>query len=119
MTGYSGGNKANEDWLISPVLNLTGFTSVTFTFDSAYNYNGAPIQVLISSNYTGTGSPTAATWTVLPATLSAGGFAWASSGPINISSYIGNPAVYVAFKYTSTTSAASNWEIDNVKVIGN
>jgi hypothetical protein len=119
MTGYSGGNKANEDWLISPVLNLTSYSSVTFTFDSAYNYTGAPIQVLISSNYSGTGNPNSATWTVLPAILSSGSFAWASSGPLNISSYIGNTAVYVAFKYTSTTSAASNWEIDNVKIIGN
>lgn len=121
MSGYSGGNKTNEDWLISRVLNLTTYTTATLTFDNAYNYNGAPIQVLISRNYSGVGDPNLATWVSLPATLSSGNFAWTSSGPLNISSYTGNgnATVYVAFKYTSTTSAASNWEIDNVKITGN
>ena len=119
MSGYSSGNKANEDWLISPVMNLTSYTSATLTFDSAYNYVGAPLVVLISSDYSGTGNPNLATWTTLSATLSAGGFVWANSGPVNISSFTGNSAVYIAFKYISTTSAASNWELDNVKVIGN
>jgi len=119
MSGYSSGNKANEDWLISPALNLSSYTSATLTFDSAYSYTGAAIQVLVSSNYSGSGSPASATWTTLSPTLSSGSFAWASSGALNISSFAGNSAVYVAFKYTSTTSAASTWEIDNVKVIGN
>jgi len=119
MSGYSSGNKANEDWLISPVLDLSSYTSATLTFDSAYNYAGAPLQALISTNYLGTGDPNLASWTVLPATLSTGSFAWVSSGPIAIPSGAGNNAVYIAFKYTSTTSAASNWEIDNVKVTGN
>lgn len=119
MSGYSGGNKANEDWLISPVMNFSSYTSATLTFDSAYNYTGAPIQVLVSGNYSGTGNPNAATWTTLSPTLSSGGFSWANSGPVNLSAFAGNSSVYIAFKYTSTTSAASNWEIDNVKVIGN
>ncbi len=121
MSGYSAGNKANEDWLISPVLNLTGYTSATLTFDSAYNYAGAPIQVLISNNYSGAGNPNSATWTTLSPVLSAGAFAWANSGPVNISAFTGtgSSTVYIAFKYTSTTAAASNWEIDNVKVVGN
>jgi len=119
MSGYSGGNKANEDWLISPVLNLSAYTSAALKFDNAYSYSGAPIQALISSNYSGTGNPNSATWTTLTPTLSTGNFAWASSGLLNISSFAGNRAVYIAFKYTSTTSAASSWEIDNVKVTGN
>ncbi len=119
MSGYSSGNKLNEDWLISPIVNLSSYTSATLTFDSSYNYTGAPLQVLVSSNYTGTGNPNLATWTTLSPTLSSGAFAWANSGPVNISAFAGNSAVYVAFKYTSTTSAASTWELDNVKVIGN
>ncbi|RAR71303.1 DUF5689 domain-containing protein [Flavobacterium aciduliphilum] len=119
ISGYSGGNKANEDWLISPVMNFSTYTNVTLTFDSAYNYPGAPIQVLVSSNYTGTGNPNSATWTPLSPILSTGSFAWVNSGPVSLSAFAGNNTVYVAFKYTSTTSAASTWEIDNVKVIGN
>lgn len=119
MSGYASGNKANEDWLISPVMDLSTYTTATLTFDSSYNYTGAPLQVLVSSNYTGTGNPNSATWTTLSPTLSSGAFAWANSGPVNISAFVGNNAVYVAFKYISTTSAASTWELDNVKVIGN
>jgi hypothetical protein len=121
MSGYSSGNKANEDWLISPVMDLSVYTTAKLTFDSAYNYTGAPLQVLISNNYTGTGNPNLATWTTLTPALSSGAFAWLNSGPVNISSFTGasNNAVYVAFKYISTTSSASTWEIDNIKVIGN
>jgi hypothetical protein len=121
MSGYSSGNKANEDWLISPVMDLSVYTTAKLTFDSAYNYTGAPLQVLVSSNYTGTGNPNLATWTTLSPILSSGAFAWVNSGPVNISAFTGagNGAVYVAFKYISTTSSASTWELDNVKVIGN
>lgn len=39
-----------------------------------------------------------------------------NSGAIDFTAYAGKN-VNVAFKYTSTTSAAATWEIDNVKVI--
>lgn len=121
MSGYSGGNVANEDWLISPEQDLTSLTNgATLSFENAYNYSGNPIQVFISNNYSGTGSPNAAgvTWTQLSPTLSTGGFVYANSGALNINSFTGagNDSVYVGFKYTSTTSAASTWEIDNVKI---
>jgi hypothetical protein len=87
-------------------------------FDSAYNYAGAPIQALVSNNYSGTGNPNLATWTTLNPVLSGGSFAWANSGALSLNAFAGNSTVYVAFKYISTTSAASSWEIDNVKVTG-
>ncbi len=123
MSGYSAGNKANEDWLISPVLNLSAITSATLKFDTAAKYGGNLLEVYISSNYSGSGAPSAATWTRLTTALSpvAGNFVWTNSGDINLSSFTGagNSAVYVAFKYTSTTSAAATWEVDNVKITGN
>lgn len=123
MSGYSGGNKANEDWLISKNLDLTSYTSATLTFDTAAKYGGNNLEIYISKNYSGSGNPSSATWTPLSATLSpvAGNFTWTNSGPIDISSFTGagNANVYVAFKYTSTTTAAASWELDNVKIIGN
>ena len=43
------------------------------------------------------------------------------SGNLSLNSFAGagNSTVYVAFKYTSSTTAASTWEVDNVKVTGN
>jgi hypothetical protein len=124
ISGYTSPNyNINEDWLISPVQNLSTFSSAILTFDTAYNYTGNDLVAYISNNYSGIGSPYAAgvTWTPLTATLSPGGWAWIGSGDINISNYTGagNTTVYVAFKYTSNSIAGRTWEIDNVKIITN
>ena len=124
MSGYATANRANEDWLISPVQNLSTLTTATLSFDNAYKFTGDPIVVLVSKNYSGTGNPYAAgvTWTTLTgAALSAGNYVWTNSGNLSLSSFVGagNSTVYVAFKYTSSTTAASTWEIDNVKILGN
>jgi len=124
MSGFSTTNNANEDWLISPAQDLSTLTAATVSFDNAYKFTGNPIEVYVSNNYSGSGDPHAAgvTWTALTgATLSAGNYAYVNSGNLNITSFTGagNSHVYIAFKYTSTNSAASTWEIDNVKVSGN
>jgi hypothetical protein len=122
MSGYAGGNHVNEDWLISPVQDLSAFTGgAVFSFDNAYKFTGNPIVAMISNNYSGTGDPNNATWTPLSANLSLGNYVYVNSGNIDISAFTGagNENVYVAFKYTSTNSAASTWEIDNVKIIPN
>jgi hypothetical protein len=126
MSGFAGGNNTNEDWLISPSQDLTSLTTAYLKFDNAYKFTGDPIKVYISNNYSGSGDPYAAgvTWTelIIPATgLSTGNYVYANSGYLDISSFTGagNNNVYVAFKYTSSTSAGSTWEIDNVKISKN
>ncbi len=124
MSGFATANRANEDWLISPVQNLSALSTATLSFDNAYKFAGDPIVVLVSKNYSGSGSPYAAgvTWTTITgATLSAGNYVYANSGNLSLNSFVGagNNTVYVAFKYTSSTAAASTWEIDNVKITGN
>lgn len=124
MSGFATTNNANEDWLISPAQDLSTFTAATVSFDNAYKFTGPAIEVLVSNNYSGSGDPHAAgvTWTTLTgAALSAGNYAYVNSGNLNITSFTGagNNNIHVAFKYTSTSSAGSTWEIDNVKVAGN
>ena len=122
MTGFASSvNNANEDWLISPAINLSAVTSATLTFDNVCKFAGNDIEVFISSNYSGSGAPSAATWTPLTANLDTnvtGSYIWKPSGAINISALTGNSNVRVAFKYTSTSTASKTWEIDNVKVVG-
>lgn len=121
ITGYAGGNKNNEDWLISPSIDFTNKTIGKLIFDSATKYTGNSLQAYISTNYTG-GAPSTATWTLLPATVAPvnSNYAWTNSGAVNISSYVANQGnVRVAFKYTSTTSAAATWELDNVLITAN
>lgn len=117
MSGYATASYANEDWLISPALNLSTSTLETFIFQSAKNYTGNPMEVYVSSNYTGSGDPNAADWTLLSATLSGGSWTWTSSGYIDISSFGEN--IYLAFKYTSTDTESSTWEVDEIEILGN
>lgn len=115
MSGYSGGNQTNDDWLISPAIDLSSVASATLTFDTAKNYTGNALEIFLSNDYDGSSAPSTATWTPVSAPLSTGSWNWVSSGDIDLASYIGGN-VYVAFRYTSTTSASSTWEVDNVKV---
>lgn len=117
MSGFASGNNANEDWLISPAIDLTGSNNAGLTFQTASRFAGNQLQIYVSSNYSGSGDPSAATWTEVFGTLDTNinSFVWTSSGLIDISSVAGN-TVYIGFKYTSTTSASSTWEVDNVRV---
>jgi hypothetical protein len=118
MDGYAGGmNNVNEDWLITPAMNFDLFTSEVLSFMNAYSYAGNPLQAKISSNYDGSGDPNSFTWTDLSFTLSPGGFAWTSSGDLDVSGASGT-GVYVGFKYTSDATASSTWELDDVLVLG-
>jgi hypothetical protein len=120
MNGYSGGAVQNEDWLISPAINLSSISTASLSFDTAKSFTGNAIQVYVSTNYSGSGAPSAASWTLVTGTLAtASNFVWTNSGNISLTPYLGNSNVRVAFKYTSTTSAAAQWRVDNVKVIGN
>ncbi|MFN8274535.1 MAG: choice-of-anchor J domain-containing protein [Flavobacteriaceae bacterium] len=123
MSGYSGANNANVDWLISPVQDMSGYSSAQISFDNAYKFDGPVIELYVSRNYSGSGDPNASgvTWTKINgANLSPGNYSYVNSGKLDMSAFAGsgNEAVYVAFKYTSTTSASSTWEIDNVKIYG-
>lgn len=120
MSGFDDGNFANEDWLVSnPIAIEAGLTNVTLSFDTDGRFNGNPLEVYYTTNYTG--DVTTTTWTSLPAQLDSDldtWNTWTSSGDLNVSPAIGQN-LYIAFKYTSTTSASTTWELDNVKVTGN
>lgn len=120
ISGFGAGNNANEDWLISPAINLSETKTAYLTFDTAVKYAGNTLEIFISTDYSGAGNPSVATWKTIKAKLSpkTGSYVWRNSGKINISKYTGGK-VYVAFKYTSTTEAAATWEVDNVKVTTN
>ncbi|MCD4771949.1 MAG: T9SS type A sorting domain-containing protein [Bacteroidales bacterium] len=117
MTGYDGGSNVNEDWLISPSLNLDLYDDEIFTFISAMNYSGNVLEVLYSDNYDGVSDPNAAVWILLEAELSAGSWAWTASGDVDLSGIIG-ANIYLAYKYTSSDSESSTWEIDNILITG-
>ncbi|MFP3591743.1 DUF5689 domain-containing protein [Chryseobacterium sp. SIMBA_038] len=119
MNGFATVNNANEDWLISKPISLLGFTSASLSFETDVRYAGNPIEVFVTDNYSG--NPTTTTWTPLSAILDPNNTAfntWTYSGDISLNAFA-NKNVRIAFKYTSTTTAAATWELDNVRVVGN
>lgn len=122
MSGYSGSAVANEDWLMSPSMDLTNYTSVHMVFNEAINYENGVIndneEVYISTDYTG--DPTTANWTELTVTNRASGGSWTfvEVDTLDLSAYVGNSNVTVAFKYTSSASNAGTWEIDYAHIFG-
>lgn len=117
-----GTNYETEAWLISPAIDLSNVSTATFTFDHAGKQFGAPttnLTVQASSNYT-EGDVTAATWTELtiPNHLSGETNDFKSAGDMDLAAFCGQANVHIAFKYTSTTTGAGNWYIQNVSVTG-
>ena len=114
MNGYSGGNQANEDWLISPALDLNATSFPLLSFWSRSKYAGNPLALRVSTTYTGSGAPGAATWTDLSATFpNVDSDVWTQTSGVDLSAYKA-AKVYVAFVYTSTTTAATRWTVDDI-----
>ena len=121
------GGYAADDWLISPAVNLAGFDGATLSFTSARNFGDDGLErallVKVSSDYTDSGSPANATWTEVggDATLSSGGYEEVESGDLDISQFVGEESVYVAFQYLSSGNGGGSselWRVDNINVIG-
>jgi hypothetical protein len=117
MTGYDGQPYENEDWLISPAMNFDNYTDETLNFQTAMNYSGEPLELMVSTDYSGSGDPNAADWTALTYTMSGGSWAWTESGAVDLSSFAGS-AVYVAFKFTSNDTESATWEVDEIVITG-
>ncbi|MDA0178155.1 MULTISPECIES: DUF5689 domain-containing protein [Mesoflavibacter] len=118
MSGYAGGAQTNEDWLISLPIDLSNTPSAFLTFQTVKRYNGNDIEVFYATDYNGGDPTTDGTWVALSPTLDTNTGSWSSwtdSGSLDLSAAAGGN-VFIAFKYTSTSSAAATWEVDNVKV---
>ena len=109
----------NENWLVTPELEVTSATSelnlwaafVNFTLNSATNH----ASVWISE---GSADPEDNDFVLLE-DIDAGAFANAAWNEINISlsAYEGKK-VFIAFKYESNSSNAYHWYIDDIEIVG-
>lgn len=116
MSGYgSGANFENEDWLISPEIDLSQLTSAGFTFDHTINKgvvaNMKTEQTLWITKDNGT------TWKKLsiPAYPAGNNWVFVNSREIDLDAYTGSK-IKIAFKYNCTTTASATWEIKNFKI---
>lgn len=122
MNGFVGAAVANEDWLISPALNLTNLETALFSFDHARNYGtNEALSVLVSTDYDGSSDPsTNGTWNDITSMFTfneEGSWDFYAAGEGDVTEYKG-ANTYFAFKYTSSDSDAATWEIDNALIYG-
>ncbi|OIP82700.1 MAG: hypothetical protein AUK44_07225 [Porphyromonadaceae bacterium CG2_30_38_12] len=122
VSGYISATKtnvANEDWLISPEINMKDVSAAKLTFDYVTRYFAnlsTDATVWVSENYV-EGLPATATWTQLttPVFKNAGSWDLIPSGEISLTAYAGKK-IKIAFKYVSTDAKAGTWEVKNFNV---
>jgi len=115
INGFANGNNANADWLISPKLDLSAFTIPLMKVNYRTKYAGNGLKIMVSTNYSGAGDPTAATWAELATLASDNADAWKLLENLDLKNYK-SANTYIAFVYTSTTTSAARWTLDNFEV---
>lgn len=120
MTGYaSSTNNANEDWLISSPVDLTGVNDAKMTMSYIgryFNNINEDVTIWASMDYIYGDEPYSATWTQVPATLTEGSN-WSTflTAEIALTDYVGQTVTF-AVKYLSTDQKAGTLEIQSIAI---
>lgn len=121
MSGWNGsGASPNEDWLVTPHIDLDSYTNESLTFKTSMDYpdGTTTFQILYSTDYSGSGDPNLANWTDLSgqASFSTVDYIWVESGTIDLSSISGNEISF-AFKFTCNVESET-WQLDDINIAG-
>lgn len=124
ITGYvSPTNNANDDWLISPVINFANASAVLLNFTHVHRYGTdvagtKTLKLYVSDSYIG-GAIDSTKWTEFNFTHAAGtNWTFVNSGDVNLSAYAGKRNVRFAFRYVSDAVNSATWEIKNITLRG-
>jgi len=126
-SGFSNSqSNANEDWFISPELDMSGLDNVKISFSHARG--PAPMinvgvaqgwyKVFATSGYTG--NPATTAWVEVTGVNQniTDGWQYISSGEVTVPTSALSPQTRIAFRYMSSNTQSATWEIKNVKVTG-
>ncbi|MFA6149714.1 MAG: choice-of-anchor J domain-containing protein [Chitinophagaceae bacterium] len=113
MYGNDGAaNTANEDWLISPKIDMSSPDAMAVSFHLYKSFSGNELQVMISHDYAGSGSPDSASWTAISLPMSAADVDKWMHFTFPVTAFK-SQAFYVGFKYNSKVSAAYDIRVDS------
>lgn len=121
MSAYNG-DPTEEDWLISPPINMDYSTNEVLSFKTkAGYYNGTAIAAFYTTNWTGNVATT--TWNSISATFDvtapSNGYStnFTHSGNINLSAVTG--IIRIAFRYLGgNPTITTTYQVDDVKIVG-
>jgi endonuclease I len=91
-----GADGNSEDWLISPLLQLSSVRNPEVHYWINSQYSGSTLELMYSTDYSGSGNPTTATWTSVESTTSFPTSYTEKTVNLSVSENI-----YFAFKHTS------------------
>ncbi|MBA3664691.1 MAG: choice-of-anchor J domain-containing protein [Bacteroidetes bacterium] len=114
---YASANHPAENWLISPVINLSSASNPVLTFLTAAKFAGPALEVMVSTNYT-SGAPNTASWTPITnfcLSSNVTSYVWSSSGGVSLNDFK-NANTRIAFKYSSTATGATTYELDEIVI---
>ena len=121
MTGFVSQTEshANEDWLISSPVAITGVNDAKMKMiyvGRYFNNINEDVTIWASSNYTWGSDPTTASWTQVPAVLSEAS-SWSDflTTEIALTDYVGQ-TITIAVKYLSTDTKAGTMEVQSITV---
>ena len=126
ISGYANNTSyANEDWFISPAIDLSGSTNPILTFDHARGPAGSInvgvaegyYTVWVTNDFNTGDDATQVTWVELTG-VNHGTTAWAfvNSGNLVIPAEFKTATCRIAFRYLSIDGASATWEVKNVVV---
>jgi hypothetical protein len=119
-SGFNGAPNNVEEWLVSPMIDLTNGSDLLFQITQEIDFLGDPglIDIMISTDYAADGEVLEANWTALDFDKSAYSDLTASEN-FDFSAYDGQQ-IYIGLKYSSTDSDSPRWRVASmaVKVLG-
>ena len=116
---------ANEDWFISPKIDLSASTNPALTFEHTrgpagsinVGVNEGYYTVWVTNDYNEGQNPNDVHWEELTGvTHATTAWDWVGSGRITIPEAFKTTTCCIAFKYLSIDDASATWEIKNVIV---
>ena len=115
-TAYNDTNNEMVAWLITPAIDLSKASTLSFESAKAFWVHDG-LSVWLSSDFNG-GDPAQANWTPLEARVakdSDADHAWIPSGDIDLSAFSGN--VHIGFKYEGAGNGkTSTFRLDNISI---
>ncbi len=117
ISGFATSAQENEDWLISPSLQIASIDLPVLRFWSRGEFSGPTLELLISTDYPGTGDPNLYTWTTIDATFPSLNNTWTLTDGIDLTAYKASANLHIAFRYKSSAEyGAARWSVDDVDI---
>ncbi len=117
MSGFGGMPIPNNDWLISPEIDLTGQSNLKFQIEQVISFSTQLnlIKILVSENYTGDVNTTVWDEINLATTPDGTGSDFVLSEDFDFSAY-DDKVINLAFNYRSTSTTSARWRINFARI---